>query len=210
MPEKTPSTPSFESDPLAQAILREGLAIQDRFSAAPVYELLLVAKAVVCEIKKCAWRSLRMTWASWKKFYPFGNGEIFSGNALVSLRSGNADGTLAHDRWSLSQSPWKISHAGGNSTHRRWIIAHASWSIAHPRWSIAHVCLHSPRMLEHCSRMLEHCSRTLEHCSRGLEGGRGDLTPTPPITGNHPFRRRRRSASAPMLPRIAAPGSGIA
>jgi hypothetical protein len=27
----------FENDPLAQAILREGLAIQDRFSAAPVY-----------------------------------------------------------------------------------------------------------------------------------------------------------------------------
>ncbi len=28
---------AFESNPLAQAILREGLAIQDRFSAAPVY-----------------------------------------------------------------------------------------------------------------------------------------------------------------------------
>ncbi len=27
----------FEKDPLAQAILREGLAIQERFSAAPVY-----------------------------------------------------------------------------------------------------------------------------------------------------------------------------
>lgn len=27
----------FEDNPLAQAILREGLAIQDRFSAAPVY-----------------------------------------------------------------------------------------------------------------------------------------------------------------------------
>ena len=27
----------FESNPLAQRILREGLAIQDRFSAAPVY-----------------------------------------------------------------------------------------------------------------------------------------------------------------------------
>ena len=37
MPEKIPSTPSFEDDPLAQAILREGLAIQDRFSAAPIY-----------------------------------------------------------------------------------------------------------------------------------------------------------------------------
>ncbi len=30
------STP-FERDPVAQAILREGLSIQDRFSAAPVY-----------------------------------------------------------------------------------------------------------------------------------------------------------------------------
>lgn len=28
---------AFENNPLAQAILREGLAIQDRFSAAPVY-----------------------------------------------------------------------------------------------------------------------------------------------------------------------------
>jgi hypothetical protein len=28
---------SFENNPLAQAILREGLMIQDRFSAAPVY-----------------------------------------------------------------------------------------------------------------------------------------------------------------------------
>jgi len=27
----------FANDPLAQAILREGLAIQDRFSAEPVY-----------------------------------------------------------------------------------------------------------------------------------------------------------------------------
>jgi hypothetical protein len=27
----------FENDPFAQAILREGLAIQDRFSAEPVY-----------------------------------------------------------------------------------------------------------------------------------------------------------------------------
>jgi hypothetical protein len=31
-----PGSP-FENDPLAQAILREGLAIQDRFSAAPIY-----------------------------------------------------------------------------------------------------------------------------------------------------------------------------
>jgi hypothetical protein len=33
--EKTGS--AFENNPLAQAILREGLAIQDRFSAAPIY-----------------------------------------------------------------------------------------------------------------------------------------------------------------------------
>jgi hypothetical protein len=31
-----PESP-FENDPLAQAILRQGLLIQDRFSAAPVY-----------------------------------------------------------------------------------------------------------------------------------------------------------------------------
>ncbi len=31
-----PGSP-FENDPLARAILREGLLIQDRFSAAPVY-----------------------------------------------------------------------------------------------------------------------------------------------------------------------------
>ncbi|MDP3850844.1 MAG: hypothetical protein Q8Q59_10095 [Luteolibacter sp.] len=31
-----PGSP-FENNPLAQAILREGLLIQDRFSAAPVY-----------------------------------------------------------------------------------------------------------------------------------------------------------------------------
>jgi hypothetical protein len=31
-----PGSP-FENDPLAQAILREGLLIQDRFSAPPVY-----------------------------------------------------------------------------------------------------------------------------------------------------------------------------
>lgn len=34
--EKT-SDDSFQNNPLAQAILREGLAIQDRFSAKPVY-----------------------------------------------------------------------------------------------------------------------------------------------------------------------------
>jgi hypothetical protein len=37
MPAKRKSKNPFESDPLAQAILREGLAIQDRFSAEPVY-----------------------------------------------------------------------------------------------------------------------------------------------------------------------------
>lgn len=35
MPEK--DKPDFENNPLAQAILREGLAIQDRFKAEPVY-----------------------------------------------------------------------------------------------------------------------------------------------------------------------------
>jgi hypothetical protein len=37
MSEKTKPASPFENDPLAQAILREGLSIQDRFSAAPVY-----------------------------------------------------------------------------------------------------------------------------------------------------------------------------
>jgi hypothetical protein len=37
MPEKSQATKSFDNNPLAQAILREGLSIQDRFSAAPVY-----------------------------------------------------------------------------------------------------------------------------------------------------------------------------
>jgi hypothetical protein len=35
-PKPEPGSP-FENNPLAQAILREGLAIQDRFSAEPVY-----------------------------------------------------------------------------------------------------------------------------------------------------------------------------
>ena len=35
MPEKKKS--DFSNNPLAQAILREGLAIQDRFKAEPVY-----------------------------------------------------------------------------------------------------------------------------------------------------------------------------
>ena len=37
MEEKTTSTGSFENNPLAQAILREGILIQDRFSAEPIY-----------------------------------------------------------------------------------------------------------------------------------------------------------------------------
>lgn len=35
MPEE--KKPDFSNNPLAQAILREGLAIQDRFKAEPVY-----------------------------------------------------------------------------------------------------------------------------------------------------------------------------
>jgi hypothetical protein len=35
--DKSPLAHPFENNPLAQAILREGLLIQDRFSAAPVY-----------------------------------------------------------------------------------------------------------------------------------------------------------------------------
>ena len=37
MEEKAQAPREFEDDPLAQAILREGLAIQDRFAAEPVY-----------------------------------------------------------------------------------------------------------------------------------------------------------------------------
>ncbi len=37
MPAKLKSGNRFENNPLAQAILREGLLIQDRFSAEPVY-----------------------------------------------------------------------------------------------------------------------------------------------------------------------------
>jgi hypothetical protein len=37
MVEKPAKTIDFESNPLAQAILREGLAIQDRFAAEPIY-----------------------------------------------------------------------------------------------------------------------------------------------------------------------------
>ena len=37
MAAKEKSGNGFEENPLAQAILREGLAIQDRFSAAPIY-----------------------------------------------------------------------------------------------------------------------------------------------------------------------------
>lgn len=37
MEEKAQVPREFENNPLAQAILREGLAIQDRFAAEPVY-----------------------------------------------------------------------------------------------------------------------------------------------------------------------------
>lgn len=37
MQEKEKAAKSFEDNPLAQAILREGLLIQDRFSAKPIY-----------------------------------------------------------------------------------------------------------------------------------------------------------------------------
>jgi len=37
MAAKAKPNQSFENNPLAQTILREGLLIQDRFSAAPVY-----------------------------------------------------------------------------------------------------------------------------------------------------------------------------
>lgn len=37
MAEKPAKRIEFESNPLAQAILREGLAIQDRFAAEPIY-----------------------------------------------------------------------------------------------------------------------------------------------------------------------------
>lgn len=37
MSEKPEKKVSFESNPLAQAILREGRAIQDRFAAEPIY-----------------------------------------------------------------------------------------------------------------------------------------------------------------------------
>jgi hypothetical protein len=37
MAEKPAKRIDFESNPLAQAILREGLAIQDRFAAEPIY-----------------------------------------------------------------------------------------------------------------------------------------------------------------------------
>jgi hypothetical protein len=37
MAEEPAKRVDFESNPLAQAILREGLAIQDRFAAEPIY-----------------------------------------------------------------------------------------------------------------------------------------------------------------------------
>lgn len=37
MDKKTQASEAFANDPLAQAILKEGLLIQDRFSAEPIY-----------------------------------------------------------------------------------------------------------------------------------------------------------------------------
>jgi hypothetical protein len=37
MDKKTQAPEAFANDPLAQAILKEGLLIQDRFSAEPIY-----------------------------------------------------------------------------------------------------------------------------------------------------------------------------
>jgi hypothetical protein len=54
-----PGSP-FENNPLAQAILREGLAIQDRFSAEPIYAktgkgyLKSVGVEEIAEAKKAA------------------------------------------------------------------------------------------------------------------------------------------------------------
>ena len=60
MEEKTKPTGSFENNPLAQAILREGLLIQDRFSAEPIYAktgkgyLKSVGVEEIAAIKKAA------------------------------------------------------------------------------------------------------------------------------------------------------------
>jgi hypothetical protein len=57
-----PGSP-FENDPLAQAILREGLLIQDRFSATPLYAktgkgyLKSVGVEELAEIKKASEKS---------------------------------------------------------------------------------------------------------------------------------------------------------
>jgi hypothetical protein len=65
MPAKPKTANPFENDPLAQAILREGLLIQDRFSAAPVYAktgkgyLKSVGVSEIAEIKKTAKKSGR-------------------------------------------------------------------------------------------------------------------------------------------------------
>lgn len=63
MSAKLKPTNPFENDPLAQAILREGLMIQDRFSAAPVYAktgkgyLKSVGVSEIAEIKKTSKKS---------------------------------------------------------------------------------------------------------------------------------------------------------
>jgi hypothetical protein len=60
MEEKTKSSGSFENNPLAQAILREGILIQDRFSAEPIYAktgkgyLKSVGVEEIAAIKKAA------------------------------------------------------------------------------------------------------------------------------------------------------------
>lgn len=65
MPAKPKAGNLFENDPLAQAILREGLLIQDRFSAAPVYAktgkgyLKSVGVSEIAEIKKTSKKSGR-------------------------------------------------------------------------------------------------------------------------------------------------------
>jgi len=65
MPAKPKTGDSFENNPLAQAILREGLSIQDRFSAAPVYAktgkgyLKSVGVSEIAEIKKTSKKSGR-------------------------------------------------------------------------------------------------------------------------------------------------------
>lgn len=65
MPAKPKTGNPFENDPLAQALLKEGLLIQDRFSAAPVYAktgkgcLKSVGVSEIAEIKKTSKKSGR-------------------------------------------------------------------------------------------------------------------------------------------------------